>query len=397
MSWIDDAGAEWETRRISILGVAKSFISQLSVGQDLTRVSLPCVFLYPYSVLELGGSRLLSHIEYLYLLNREKDPINRMIAVVRWYLTFTQRERFEKKPYNPLLGETHECSVESKESGVTHYYAEQVCHHPPVSAYVSENKVENISTVSNITFAIKFHGNSASVKTDGLSRVDANNFDEQYTLSKAVPDVLIKNVILGTKRIVWDGEVSITCQKTGYKATFTYKEEGWYEPINVIRGVIAKLDNPEKVLYTFGGPLSGTINITNQETNQTDMLIEGKISRKKIQYPPPELWEEFSSLNVWKDVSRAIVDNDMVKGDTIKVQIENAQRKRRTEGQELQPRYFKLNPNTSFWEIVSETVAERQRLLQKQVKEAVTDEGLHNVSSSAEASSGAAVGATEGV
>jgi len=159
------------------------------------------------------------------------------------------------------------------------------------------------------------------------------------------------------------------------------------------------LDNPEKVFYTFTGPLSGTINITNQETNQTEVLLEGKINRKKIKYPAPELWEEFSSLNVWKEVSQAIVDNDMVKADTFKVHIENAQRKRRTDGQEMQPRYFVLNVNNSCWEIVSESVSERQRHLHKHKpsKEAVTDEGPHNVSSSAEAASGAAVAVTEGV
>lgn len=34
-------------------------------GQDLTKVSLPSVFLYPYSVLELGGLRFLSFIHLL--------------------------------------------------------------------------------------------------------------------------------------------------------------------------------------------------------------------------------------------------------------------------------------------------------------------------------------------
>jgi hypothetical protein len=48
MSNVDITGTEWETRKISLFGVAKSFVSQLSVGQDLTKVSLPAIFLNPY-------------------------------------------------------------------------------------------------------------------------------------------------------------------------------------------------------------------------------------------------------------------------------------------------------------------------------------------------------------
>lgn len=35
----------WDTKKISVWGVARSVISQLKAGQDLTRVSLPSIFL----------------------------------------------------------------------------------------------------------------------------------------------------------------------------------------------------------------------------------------------------------------------------------------------------------------------------------------------------------------
>lgn len=50
-----EGNPEWKTRKVSILGAVKSFISQLTYGQELTRVSLPSEFLYPYGVLELIG------------------------------------------------------------------------------------------------------------------------------------------------------------------------------------------------------------------------------------------------------------------------------------------------------------------------------------------------------
>jgi hypothetical protein len=48
---------EWKTRKISLMGVVRSFVSQLRPGQDLTRVSLPAVMLYPYSMLEVFAFR----------------------------------------------------------------------------------------------------------------------------------------------------------------------------------------------------------------------------------------------------------------------------------------------------------------------------------------------------
>ena len=56
---------EWKYRKISIMGAVKSFISQLSLGQELTKVSLPAEFLYPYSMLEIIGYHYLGGGYYL--------------------------------------------------------------------------------------------------------------------------------------------------------------------------------------------------------------------------------------------------------------------------------------------------------------------------------------------
>lgn len=63
-SYVDEKG-EWEHRKITIFGTLASFISQLSIGDDLTKISLPSALLFPYSALELGGSRGLSYIDIL--------------------------------------------------------------------------------------------------------------------------------------------------------------------------------------------------------------------------------------------------------------------------------------------------------------------------------------------
>jgi hypothetical protein len=56
MSLVNVQG-EWLEKHISIIGAAKSFIGQLRFGQDMTKVSMPSMFLRPYSFLELIGYR----------------------------------------------------------------------------------------------------------------------------------------------------------------------------------------------------------------------------------------------------------------------------------------------------------------------------------------------------
>jgi hypothetical protein len=73
--------------------------------------------------------------------------------------------------------------------------------------------------------ATKYYGNSAGVASSGKEYVTLRSFDEVYCFSKCMPDIMIRNMILGTKRIAWEGETVLTCEKTGFKAVFHYKEE----------------------------------------------------------------------------------------------------------------------------------------------------------------------------
>eukprot|EP01102_Stenamoeba_stenopodia_P014346 TRINITY_DN474_c0_g5_i2.p2 TRINITY_DN474_c0_g5~~TRINITY_DN474_c0_g5_i2.p2 ORF type:complete len:120 (+),score=13.95 TRINITY_DN474_c0_g5_i2:52-411(+) len=98
-----DVRGEWEERRISIVGVAKSFISQLRVGQDLTKVSLPSVFLLPYSLLEEYASRTAGRLHLLFDLEKDQDPVTRMLRVVAWHISIFKNESYHHKPYNPVL------------------------------------------------------------------------------------------------------------------------------------------------------------------------------------------------------------------------------------------------------------------------------------------------------
>jgi len=338
LSYTDpEKGGEWEFRKISLIGAAKSLISQLSVGQDMTKISLPAVFLYPYSALELGCSRVVSHCDLLMGAETKSETMDRFLSVLRWHLSFTKKEKFEKKPYNPILGEWVYCftHVDGKRVG---YLSEQVEHHPPVAAIRMDFSTPNLYVDGTFTAAINFNGNSVTMINKGPITVHMPEHSEHYVLSTVLPSMQIKNVILGTRRMPWDGEVTISCEASGLTAKLNYKEEGWY-CYNNVDGVILKDDKP---IMTFNGTVGGAINITDLSTRKTSLLINGETLKPlKVIFPPTSICDERNCLNVWDKVNVAIEKDDMVTADAEKRVIEEAQRARRRENNNYRPRFFR--------------------------------------------------------
>jgi hypothetical protein len=329
-SYVDKDG-EWRTRKITLMGVVKSFVSQLRPGQDLTRVSLPAgmqqhrvhlcvtqsncnfalpaVLLYPFSMLEVFGYRETTFFEQILNMNKEEDPLERMLCVIKWLLATIQQETFHKvrttqlvapplsrslrkhtnhvfvtqKPYNPVLGETHEVWTELKDWGRVDYLSEQVSHHPPISAFVVSNNHDEHQTslTCNLSFGVKFGGNYASIVTEGTTLIKCEKYNEVYELPRRTPDMVVKNVVFGTKKIFWSGELTIMCPSTRYSATLTFKESG---NENVVNGTVSVLDSndTDELLFTIHGKASGVINITNVKTSEKKQLIDCQSKRPYI-------------------------------------------------------------------------------------------------------------------
>jgi hypothetical protein len=344
MSLVDQHG-EWEGRKISI------------IGADLTKVSLPSVFLSPFSSLELAGYRTLQHVDLLLKANEEFDPIKRFLHVLRYFLSITQKEKFEKKPYNPILGEHHIVYVEPENSkGPVVFLAEQVCHHPPVFAYMIESKNEKIKLRSSIHFATKFHGNSISAFVTGGCKIELGFHGEQYIFNKPLPDLWIKNTIIGTKREPYDGEVIITCPKTNLKCSIHYKEEGW-SSVNHAYVVISKMDNNTPIVTIKGVPGDSYHFQDNTTVGEDKVLLDMKsLKENKMIYMPEEEWDDRSSLKIWKDTSLCIAVDDITNADIHKRKVEDAQRKRRAEGTNFVPQYFKYDDYNSCWDCTIDSI-----------------------------------------
>jgi hypothetical protein len=166
MSLVAENG-EWKTRKINLLQVVKSFVSQLKPGQDLTKISLPAEICYPYTMLEVIAYRELAPIYVLHEIHKTTDPLQRFLVVLKFLLCTIREETFEKKPYNSVLGETHITWVEDAQGERTEFIGEQVSHHPPISAFLVHNNKIGFEITGNISFGVRFGGNSVSVTTSG--------------------------------------------------------------------------------------------------------------------------------------------------------------------------------------------------------------------------------------
>ena len=112
--------------KISIWTVLKD-----SIHKDISKMSVPVYFNQPLSILQACSQPA----EFLDILDQaiaEQDPIKRL-AYLGCHLAYQHStiEKFPPKPFNPLLGETFEFIKPGKYA----YLAEQVSHHPPITAY----------------------------------------------------------------------------------------------------------------------------------------------------------------------------------------------------------------------------------------------------------------------
>ncbi|THD23767.1 Oxysterol-binding protein [Fasciola hepatica] len=146
-------------------------------------------------------------------ITRAPDPESRMIAFVQWYLTTFhagRKDKICKKPYNPIIGESFHCcwpldpqiatdgfmsstdkSPTTAQSNPTSslagpeatpdektwltYCAEQVSHHPPVTAFYFDCPAYKMELNASLYAKSKFQGMSP-MRSNKLHRISAEVF-----------------------------------------------------------------------------------------------------------------------------------------------------------------------------------------------------------------------------
>ncbi|XP_067846325.1 oxysterol-binding protein-related protein 9 isoform X2 [Heptranchias perlo] len=324
--------------------VIMHLLSQVRLGMDLTKVVLPTFILERRSLLEMYAD-FFAHPDLFVSIVDQTDPRDRMVQVVKWYLSAFHAGRkgsVAKKPYNPILGEIFKChwmfpeneaeenteSVaegpipEASQNSVT-FVAEQVSHHPPISAFYAECFSKKIQFNAHIWTKSKFLGMSIGVHNIGQGCVSLLDYDEHYILT--FPNGYGRS-ILTVPWVELGGECNITCTKTGYNANIIFHTKPFYGGKK--HRITAEIFSPndKKSFSSIEGEWNGVM-YAKWSTGENTLFVDTKklpIIKKKVRKLEDQ--DDFESRRLWKDVTHNLKIKDIDAATDAKHRLEERQR-----------------------------------------------------------------------
>ncbi|XP_041984272.1 oxysterol-binding protein-related protein 8 isoform X1 [Aricia agestis] len=305
-------------------------LKQVRPGMDLSKVVLPTFILEPRSFLDKLSDNYY-HADLLAQAQAMEDPYQRFKGVLRWYLSGLYRKpKGLKKPYNPVLGETFRCCWRHPDNETyTYYVAEQVSHHPPVSAFYVSNRKDGFVIEGSLLARSKFYGNSTSAILEGCARVHLLRWGESYVTT--APYAHCKGIVIGTLSMELGGKVHIICQETGYHAEVEFKLRSFLGGADQTNAISGRIKRGKETVATVDGYWDGKIDIKDKKSGEeTNLLDVGKLKEQRLPRYLVRLdrQHEFESQRLWLKVSEAIYSEDQVIATEQKTIIEEAQRVR---------------------------------------------------------------------
>ncbi|XP_032596195.1 oxysterol-binding protein-related protein 8 isoform X6 [Drosophila grimshawi] len=303
-------------------------VKQVRPGMDLSKVVLPTFILEPRSFLDkLSDSYY--HADLLSRAVHEDDAFTRMKMIVQWYLSgFYKKPKGLKKPYNPILGETFRCYWEHPGGSRTFYIAEQVSHHPPVSAFYVTNREDGFSITCSILAKSKFYGNSTSAVLEGAATMTLLPRGECYTAS--TPYAHCKGILMGTLSMELGGKINIECENTGYKTELEFKLKPFLGGADATNVVVGKIKLGKETLATISGHWDKECRIKDMKTGEETLLFKADAemrSKRLTRYlVPMEKQLPTESERLWRLVSEAIANEDQIAATAEKTVLEENQR-----------------------------------------------------------------------
>ncbi len=182
----------------------------------------------PLSMLQ----KLAEPFEYYDLLakaNKEADADKRMLYVTIFAIAMyaSTHERLSK-PFNPLLGETYEFDRPE-----FHFFAEQVSHHPPISAMHVHSA--DFECWDNSASKSSFWGKSLEIKPHGVGQIVLKRTGERFAVWR--PTTVTQNIIFGTMYLEHVGHLGVKNMNTGESANIEFKKKGWTaDSANMVEG-----------------------------------------------------------------------------------------------------------------------------------------------------------------
>lgn len=324
--------------------VLMTIIGQLRPGMDLSKIALPTFVLEPRSLLE-RVTDFFSHPELVFGVGKQDNPQERFLRVMTYYLSgWHIKPRGVKKPYNPVLGEFFRCSYFYPDGSEGYYLAEQVSHHPPVSAFFYCSPQNNLLVTGELLPKSKFLGNSAATIMEGEDRIRLLDRPEDGEYCISMPNTYARGILFGKLILELCEMSSIVCAKNDLRADVDFKAKGWISGgYNAIGGPVRQ---GRSTLGDVTGHWSSVIDYTDNKSGKKRTLFDASASEATPKTVLPESeQEENESRRLWAKLTTAIKTGDMHGATAEKNVVEERQRelarKREAEGTGYKQRFFR--------------------------------------------------------
>jgi hypothetical protein len=327
---------------------------------DLAAFNAPAFLLSPTSMTEFP-TYWAEQLSLFMAPASEEEPAQRSLAVLQWYICtlkqqYGKRQGKKRKPLNPFLGELFLGHFQEDATGRTELVAEQVSHHPPVTAYHIWNENHGVHMDGYNAQKTYFSG-TLRIDKIGFVLLHLDKFNEDYLIT--LPNMHAVGLFPPPPYPELEGTTYIQ-SSSGYTSEIDYSGKGWLKgKKNSFRAILYKTGESDKPLNVLEGqwqhgsfdikamPSKKIIDTTSTESFPLTPLIVASIEEQ----------DPLESRRAWYKVAQAIEKGDMHTVSTEKSRIEEEQRAMRKvekiEGTEWPTRYF---TKVDSWPILEDLV-----------------------------------------
>jgi hypothetical protein len=297
------------------------------------------------------------HADILRQIPDEPDPLIHCLHFCTWMVSgFHMGPRSAKKPYNALLGEVFRAALQGTDGNVIGtFIAEQVCHHPPITAFRYNDRPGRLSIWGHAEMRSRFYGNSVAALMDHENTrmsLEVPGLGETYDFN--FPDLYGRGIII--RPLVYEivGTVRVRCAQSGVVGQIKFHSKpilwGRY---HCFSGHICPPGSTTPTI-TFEGRWSAFMKVVDHRNDRTWLSFDVRVARPlTVVRPPIDDQSELESESVWRMVTQHLIANDLRGATAHKAALEEKQRKERAffeqAGLRWEPQYFHYSQARRRW------------------------------------------------
>jgi len=241
------------------------------------------------------------------------------------------------------LGEFFRCRYDYPNGTQGFYIAEQVSHHPPISAFYYVSPVNKVAIVGELRPKSKFLGNSVSTTMEGESRITLMDRPEDAEYVLTMPNMYARGILFGKMVIELGDTCTVRNGAQDLHADIEFKTKGFFS--GTYNALAGRVKHGSNELGEVMGKWSALMEFKTAKTGEKRTLFDAQKDGSDVApkwVTPEDEQEPYESRRLWRDLTRAILAKDMDAATESKTAVENAQRELRATGIKHATRFFEL-------------------------------------------------------